>query len=178
MEESKMKGLRIAGILLFVTLVFVSCNKKKPGPPKEVDYFTCNSINRVVAQELVAFDKSVSSDGDGSIMIKTAEPVTVRFLESKLPGENCKYTYKVKMKTDKLNGDAYLSMDINYPNGGKQSVQQEIQSYLSDNNDWTPMEITITAPNQKPASVLLNVVVDGEGTVWIDDLHLIATPLG
>jgi hypothetical protein len=69
-------------------------------------------------------------------------------------------------------------MDVNYPSGGKQTVQQDIQSYLSDTNDWTPMEITISAPNQKPASVTLNVIVDGDGMVWVDDLHLIATPLG
>lgn len=173
-----MKNVRVAMILLFASLALVSCNKKKPGPPKEVDSFTCATVDRVVAKELVTVDREASSDGDGSIMINTAEPVTVRFFEGKLPGENCKYTYKVKMKTEKLNGDAYLTMDINYPSGGKQTVQQEARSYLSDTNDWTQMEITISGPNQKPASVVLNVVVDGDGTVWVDDLHLIATPLG
>jgi len=173
-----MKSMKIAGILLFAALAMVSCNKKKAGPPKEVDYFTCNSVERVVAKELVQLDKSVSSDGDGSILIATQEPVTVRFFEGKLPGENCKYTYKVKLKTEKLNGDAYLTMDVNYPSGGSQNVRQDVQQYLSDTNDWTPSEITISAPNQKPASVVLNVVVDGDGKVWVDDLHLIATPLG
>lgn len=173
-----MKNFRVALILLFASLLLVSCSKKKPGPPKEVDAFSCGTADRVVAKELVTVDKGTSSDGDGSIMITTAEPVTVRFFEGKLPGENSKYTYKVKLKTENLNGDAYLTMDVNYPSGGKQTVQQEVRSYLSDTNDWTPMEISISAPNQKPASVVLNVVVDGDGTVWIDDLHLIATPLG
>ncbi len=173
-----MKIVKVALIIILAAAVLVSCNRKKVEPPKEVDVFSCNTAERVVAKELVTVDKGTSVDGDGSIMIATAEPVTVRFFEAKLPGENCQYTYKVKMKTDTLNGDAYLTMDVNYPSGGKQTVQQDIQSYLSDTNDWTPMEITISAPNQKPASVTLNVIVDGDGMVWVDDLHLIATPLG
>jgi hypothetical protein len=172
-----MMNWKIIGILVIAALAFVSCNKKKPGPPKEVDYFTCSSIDRVVAKELVAVDKGVTSDGDGSISIKTKEPVTVRFFEGKLPGENSEYTYRVKIKTLGMLGDAYLTMDINYPGGGSQTVQLKPEFYLSDDNDWTPMSISIAAPNQKPSSVVLNVVVNGEGTVWVDDLHLIAKPL-
>lgn len=173
-----MKTAKVLIVLLLTVLIVVACGKKKPGPPKEVDEFACNDIERVLAKEYVTLDKSTSSDGNGSIKIETKEPLTVRFYEVKLPGENSKYTFKVKMKTKGLKDSAYLTMDINYPNGGKQTVQSETNDYLYGDNDWTPMSITILGPNQKAASVVLNVVLTDEGTVWIDDLHLIVTPLG
>lgn len=178
MEGKKMKKLKLLILLLFVCLIFVSCEKKKPGPPKEIDEFACNDTERVIAKEYVTLDRDVSSDGKGSLKIESKEPLTVRFYEVKLPGENSKYTFKVKMKSLGLKDSAYLTMDIHYPNGGKQSVQLDPNDYLYGDNDWTPMSITISAPNQKAASVVLNVVLSDEGTVWVDDLHLIVTPLG
>lgn len=173
-----MKTAKVLIAILLVALVVIACGKKKPGPPKEVDSFACNDPERVLAKEYVVLDKSTSSDGNGSLKIETKEPVTVRFYEVKFPGENSKYTFKVKMKTQGLKDSAYLTMDINYPNGGKQSVQAETNDYLYGDNDWTQMSITISGPNQKAASVVLNVVLTDEGTAWVDDLHLIVTPLG
>jgi len=173
-----MKSAKILITLLMTALILVSCGKKKPGPPKEVDEFACNDPQRVIAKEYVVLDKSESSDGNGSLKIETKEPLTVRFYEVKLPGENSKYTFKLKMKSKGLKDSAYLTMDIHYPNGGTQSVQSDTKDYLYGDNDWTPMSITISAPNQKAASVVLNVVLTDEGTVWVDDLHLIVTPLG
>ncbi|MCX7830265.1 MAG: hypothetical protein N2445_04320 [Acidobacteria bacterium] len=173
-----MKIVKILVVIVLALLILISCGKKKPGPPKEVDEFACNDTERVLAKEYVTLDKNISSDGNGSIKIETKEPLTVRFYEVKLPGENSKYTFKVKMKSAGLKDSAYLAMDINYPGGGKQSVQSDTKDYLYGDNDWTPMSITISAPNQKAASVILYVVLTNEGTVWVDDLHLIVTPLG
>ena len=172
-----MSKIKIWVVVIILSLLVISCGKKKPGPPKEVDDFGCNDVERVISKEYVTLDKSTSSDGNGSIKITTTQPLTVRFYEVKLPGENSKYTFKVKMKSQGLKDSAYLTMDIHYPNGGSQSVQMNSNDWLYGDNDWTNMKVEISAPNQKPASVVLNVVLTDEGTVWIDDLHLIATPL-
>lgn len=172
-----MKSWKIPITLLISALILVSCGEKKPGPPKEVDEFACNDPERVIAKEFVVLDKGESYDGNGSLKIETKEPLTVRFYEVKFPGENSKYTFKIKMKTKDLKDSAYLTMDIHYPNGGTQSVQSETNDYLYGDNDWTPMSISMSSPNQKAASVVLNVVLTDEGTVWVDDLHLIVTPL-
>lgn len=160
-------------LLLFFTL---NCKKKEPPKPKEVDDFSCDTLERVLSREYLLLDKDISFDGKGSIRIETKEPMTITFYETKVPGENATFTYKIKMKTKGLKDSAYVTMDLYYPNGGKQSVQLDQKYWLYGDNDWTDVNISIPAPNQKVASVILNIVLTDEGTVWVDDLHLIMTP--
>lgn len=172
-----MRNVFVLGVVLTLLILFAACEKKKPIQPKEVDDFACNDVQRVITKDYVTFDKDVSVDGNGSIKIEAKEPVTVPFYEVKFPGENSKYTFKVKMKTKGLKDSAYLTMDVHYPNGGTQTISMNPNDYLYGDNDWTNMKVEFPAPNQKPASVVLNIVLSDEGTVWVDDLHLIATPL-
>jgi hypothetical protein len=53
-----------------------------------------------------------------------------------------------------------------------------LHSPLSGSVDWTTQEIPfLLQPGQKPELIKLNLVVNGTGTVWIDDIHLLKGPL-
>jgi hypothetical protein len=49
---------------------------------------------------------------------------------------------------------------------------------MSGTNGWTSVETPFfLKKGEKPDNVKLNVVVDGTGTVWIDDIKLMKGPL-
>ncbi|MCH8120599.1 MAG: hypothetical protein IIC00_12845 [Planctomycetes bacterium] len=49
---------------------------------------------------------------------------------------------------------------------------------LTGTTDWTTEEIPfLLKKGQNPDNVKLNLVIDGKGTVWIDDIRLLKGPL-
>jgi hypothetical protein len=53
-----------------------------------------------------------------------------------------------------------------------------LQRPLSGTMEWTTVEIPFfLQKGQNPDNIKLNLVVNGKGTVWIDDIKLIKGPL-
>jgi hypothetical protein len=53
-----------------------------------------------------------------------------------------------------------------------------LQSPLAGTNDWVTRETPfLLQQGQRPTRVKLNLVVDGEGTVWLDEVVLAKAPL-
>ena len=53
-----------------------------------------------------------------------------------------------------------------------------LQSPLSGTTDWSTGETPFfLKKGENPDNVKLNLVIDGKGTVWIDDIHLFKGPL-
>ncbi|MCH7556135.1 MAG: hypothetical protein IIB56_01620 [Planctomycetes bacterium] len=49
---------------------------------------------------------------------------------------------------------------------------------LTGTTDWTTEKIPfLLKKGQNPDNVKLNLVIDGKGTVWIDDIRLLKGPL-
>ena len=50
---------------------------------------------------------------------------------------------------------------------------------LAGTVDWVTLEAPfLLKESEKPDNIKLNLVIDGRGTVWIDDIRLIKRPLG
>jgi hypothetical protein len=72
-----------------------------------------------------------------------------------------------------LQGKAYLEMWCRFPGQGEFFSRALNQTY-SGSNEWSSTETPfILQQGQKPDLVRLNVVVEGTGTVWIDDIRLL-----
>jgi hypothetical protein len=53
-----------------------------------------------------------------------------------------------------------------------------LQSPLSGSNDWSSMTtLFFLKEGQNPDNIKINIVIDGKGTAWIDDICLLKTPL-
>jgi hypothetical protein len=53
-----------------------------------------------------------------------------------------------------------------------------LQAPLSGSTEWTSQEtLFFLKKGDNPDNVKLNVVIDGTGTVWVDDVRLIKGPL-
>jgi hypothetical protein len=67
-------------------------------------------------------------------------------------------------------------MQVHFPAGGEVTAQN-YQNALHGTSDWKTLETSLRLQKgQKPDSVRLGLVVNGVGTVWIDDIHLIKAP--
>lgn len=147
-------------------------------------------VNSVLAQELkklglddarsiglqIQDDAMIKVEGKGALKISTLWPTSVCLGE--VPGpdiENAKLIYKAKVKTD-LQGSAYLEMWVNV--GGGHYFSKGLNDQVKDKADWKTVQTPfIFQKGQKPDKVTLNLVINGIGTVWVDDVVLSKEPL-
>jgi hypothetical protein len=121
-------------------------------------------------------DTQVKTEGKGSIRISTQSPTTICLGEvSGLNIENAKLIYKAKVKTD-LEGSVYLEMWV-YVAGG-QYFSRGMNDAVAKKSDWKAIQTPfLFQKGQKPDKVTLNLVINGKGTVWVDDVVLSREPL-
>jgi hypothetical protein len=121
-------------------------------------------------------DTQVKVEGKGSIKITTQWPTTICLGEViGLNVENAKLVYKAKVKSD-LDGTAYLELQAHV--GGGQYFSRGIDNVVSQKTDWKVIQTPFFfQKGQRPDKVTLNLVINGKGTVWIDDIVLSKEPL-
>lgn len=165
----------IAALALVLLAALAGCKDKAPGKPSDIEYYPCDSMDKVVTTDLIAFDQGFSSDGKGSLKVTVEQPATVRIFEVAAPGvESAKYIYRAKVNMKDLLGDVSLQMVIHFKNGGEVNAYQTVKG----EGAWTPMEVFgIVQKGQKPDMVKLNILINGTGTCWVDDVHLVQQPL-
>jgi hypothetical protein len=116
-------------------------------------------------------DANVKVEGNGSIKISTLWPTTVCLGEATgLDIENAKLIYKADVKSQ-LEGTVLLEMWVHV--GGGQYFSRGLNSTISGNSDWKSIQTPfMLQKDQKPDKVTLNLIMNGKGTVWIDNIVL------
>ncbi|OGV70186.1 MAG: hypothetical protein A2283_24190 [Lentisphaerae bacterium RIFOXYA12_FULL_48_11] len=121
-------------------------------------------------------DTGVKTEGKASIKITTAWPTTVCLGEViGVDLEEAKLVFKAKVKTE-LEGDAFLEMWVKVGNG--QFFSKGMNDPAKGKGDWKTIQTPFMfQKGQKPDKVTLNIVINGKGTVWVDDIVLSKEPL-
>jgi hypothetical protein len=121
-------------------------------------------------------DTQVKAEGKGSVKITTQWPTTVCLAEvTSLNIESAKLVYKAKVKSN-LDGSAFLEMWVHV--GGGQYFSKGTNDVVSQKTDWKIIQTPfIFQKGQRPDKVTLNLVINGTGTVWVDDVVLSKEPL-
>jgi hypothetical protein len=132
-----------------------------------------------------AFDSStepicrgvVTLDGD-AWRIDSRGKQTCRLFEVSQPGvEQCLLAYRAKLRTENLEGRAYLEMWCSFATRGE-FFSKGFHAAVAGTNDWASYEIPFFLKRgQQPDLVKLNLVLEGPGRVWFRDVALWATPL-
>ncbi len=132
----------------------------------------------MITRSSVDVDKQVTSDGDGSLRIIAKQPTTVRLYETgDVDIENARLIYQAKLRTKDVSGKVYLEMWCNFPGKGE-FFSRALHAPISGSNDWSTQEtLFFLKEGENPDNVKLNLVIDGKGTAWIDDIRLIKGPL-
>ncbi|VBB43132.1 conserved exported hypothetical protein [uncultured Desulfatiglans sp.] len=145
----------------------------------ELKHFPVDHLEGVISQDGVCLDTDRSSDGKGSIRIDAGGRRSVRLYETgDVDVENARVVYQAKLSTEALEGKTYLEMWCHFPDGGEY-FSKGLQSALSGTNGWVTVETPFMLQSgQNPDNIRLNLVIEGAGTVWVDDIHLYGAPLG
>jgi hypothetical protein len=144
----------------------------------ELKKFPLDAMDGILTQSGVQIDKEISSDGKGSLKITAAEPTVVRLFEvGDIDVEDARLIYQAKVRTEGLKGQAYLEMWCTFPGKGE-FFSRGLETPLSGTTEWTSGETPFfLRKGENPDNVKLNLVINGSGTVWVDDIRLIKGPL-
>jgi hypothetical protein len=135
--------------------------------------FPVDDLEGLLTTTGVALDREVTHDGKGSLRIATADSVVVALYEvDDLDLDDALLNYRALVRTEAVEGDAYVQMHVRLPGRGEYMVGA-VASPLSGTTDWTGQRTGfLLRKGQNPDRVRLNLVVTGPGTVWIDDILL------
>lgn len=116
-------------------------------------------------------DAAVKAEGKASIKITTAWPTTICLGEiTGLNVKGAKLIYNAEIKTE-LEGSAFLEMWVQV--GGKQYFSRGLDNVVYGKTDWKAIRtLFMLTQDQKAEKATLNLVINGKGTVWIDNAVL------
>jgi hypothetical protein len=121
-------------------------------------------------------DSEVKVEGKASIRITTQWPATVCLGEvTDLDLENGKLIYQARVKSD-LDGSAFLELWAHVGDG--QYFSKGMNDPIEGRSEWKSIRTPfLFQKGQNPDKVTLNLVINGKGTVWVDDIVLSREPL-
>jgi hypothetical protein len=121
-------------------------------------------------------DSGVKAEGNASIRITTKWPTTVCLAEVTGPDiQDARLVYRARVKSE-LQGTAFLEMWAQV--GGGQYFSRGMNDAVQGKSSWKTIQTPFMfQKGQKPTKVTLNIVINGTGTVWIDDIVLSKEPL-
>jgi hypothetical protein len=177
-------------VILLVCLLMGACSKKseessasKETPPvvevETLKEYPITGTDGVITQTDVVFDSTITSDGNGSLKITATAPTTVLLYETgDLDVENARLTYSARLRTENVTGKVFLEMWCSFDGRGE-FFSRALQAPLSGTVDWTSQETPFfLKAGENPNNVKLNLVIDGTGTAWIDQVKVVKGPLG
>jgi hypothetical protein len=161
-----------------LSLIVVACSQPS-APVTELKKFPLDSLEGVVTQSGVELDKEASSDGNGSLRTTATGQTVIRLFElGDIDIENARLIYQAKLRTKDVEGQVYLEMWCSFPGKGE-FFSRALESPLSGTTDWTTQQTPFfLQKGQNPDNVKLNLVINGKGTAWIDDIRVLQGPLG
>lgn len=170
----KVFALCICAVLIFI----VGGCSPPPEQVTELKRFPLDSLEGVITGTGVQIDKEISSDGNGSLRIVTTRPTAIRLFETgDIDVENARLMYQARVRTENVEGQVYLEMWCHFPGIGE-FFSRGLQAPLTGTIDWTTEEtLFFFKKGENPDNIKLNLVINGKGTAWIDDIRLLKGPL-
>ena len=160
-------------ILISTLLLALSCSKKEIRVT-ELKHFPLDNLEGVLARDNIELDPVITVDGRGSLRINSSRNTIVRLFETgNIDIEDACLVYKARLKTENFTGRAYLEMWCQFNDRGE-FFSRDLYSPLTGNVDWSSEETFFNLKKgENPDNIKLNLVIEGKGTVWIDDIHLL-----
>ncbi|MGI9553766.1 MAG: hypothetical protein ACR2NC_02485 [Thermodesulfobacteriota bacterium] len=165
-------------LILTLPILIAGCENFKRAQVETVQSFKIDSLDEVFSKDGVEFDREISVDGNGSIKISTNSPITVKLYQTgDIDFDESILIYSANLRTENLDGQAYIEMWCSFPEKGRYFYKAQI-SALSGTNNWKVQETPFfLKKGEIPDNVELNLVVNGSGTVWIDQINLLKRQL-
>lgn len=139
--------------------------------------FSADSFDGVVDREMLSLDAD-GLDGTPALLVEAEEPGGYRlFSTGDIDVEGSLIVYTAMVRSHDLEGEAMLEMWCAIPELGE-FFSRGMDSVITGTSDWTELRTVFRLePGQNPSDVMLNLVVNGTGRVWVDDARLTRAPL-
>ena len=163
---------------MFSTIVFAAACSQNSAETIMVKHYPIDSLKEIISKSGIVLDKQITSDGNGSVRITTDKPTTINLYETgDVNIENSQLIYQAKLRTEEVEGQVYIEMWCHFPGKGE-FFSRALQSPLSGNTEWTLQETPFfLKKSENPDNIRINLVINGKGTVWIDDIRLVKKQL-
>jgi|GEM_PF-3450940 len=138
---------------------------------------TWSSAGQRVVRAFKPDEKPITQDGivseDGGWKISAAAARTVRLFEVPQPNFDAgPFFFRAKLKTENVNGRAYLEMWNRAPGKGE-FFSKGFHNAVTGTTGWAEYEIPFFLKKGEQVDLVkLNVTIEGTGTVWIKDIEL------
>jgi len=167
-----------AFFILFIYMFTGAACSQDQAKVTEVKHYPVNSLDAIITTTGVELDKTITSDGNGSLRITVDKPATIHLYETgDIDIETARLYYKAKLRTQDVEGQVFIEMWCHFPGKGE-FFSRALQSLLSGTNDWSSQETPfLLNKGENPDNVKINLVINGKGIVWIDDIRLVKAQL-
>lgn len=134
-----------------------------------------------VIQKFSLTDKILTRDGvtkeKDCWKITAKEPRSVPLFEVANPGvDNCTVFYQAKLKSENVQGMAYLEMWCRFPGKGE-FFSKGLQNPVKGTADWASYQTPFFLKSgERPDLIKLNLTIAGSGTVSIKDIEVVKGP--
>jgi hypothetical protein len=176
-------GYVVFGLSIISMMVLLSYRGTAMTPPEAIEVtelkrFPLDNTDKLISQTDVQIDKRISSDGNGSLRIEATKAKTVRLFETgDIDIENARLIYQASVRTENVEGQVYLEMWCHFAGTGD-FFSRGLDRSLTGSTDWVTKDTPFfLKAGQNPDNIKLNLVINGKGTVWIDDIRLLKGPL-
>ena len=121
-------------------------------------------------------DPNQKSEGRAALKIETKWPTSVCLGQvTDLDIENSQLLFKARVRTQ-LQGTAYLEMWCHF--GDKAYFSKGLNNPAKGNSEWQQLQTPfILQKGQRPDKITLNLVINGHGTVWVDEVVVVKKAL-
>ena len=164
-------------VILFCFNIY-ACDRKASNGEKSLMAIDIESVANKTGLKEVEIDTGVYADGSESLKITTDKSLVIQLANTgDIDVEDALLLYRGKIKTQDVEGKVFLEMWCSFGEKG-QYFSKAIENALTGTNDWTVQETPFfLKKGENPDDIKLNVVIDGKGTVWIDQIELLERPL-
>lgn len=164
-------------MIVLAAMLLVSCNEQD-SEVTEVKTYPVDSAAEVLTRSGVENDTEITSDGNGSLRLTAQGPTTFRLYDTgDIDIEDARLIYQAKLRTEDVDGRVYLEMWCHFAGRGE-FFSRALHAPLSGSVGWIAQETPFfLKKGENPDNVTLNLVIDGKGTAWIDDIKLVKGPL-
>lgn len=167
-------GYVVLGLFTIPAMLWVTYQGRRvPTEAIELEHYPLDNTEGVLTQSAVTLDRQISYDGNGSLRIEATEPTTIRLFETgDIDIEDARLIYQARLRTQDLQGKAYLQMWCHIAGLGD-FFSKSLNEPLAGSTDWVTQETPFfLKKGENPDNIKLNLVIEGKGTVWIDDIRL------
>jgi hypothetical protein len=169
-----MKAKFWACVMCGLVMIWAGACSKPSSKDVVLRTYPLDGLDGVIHQSGVEIDNQVKSEGRGALKITVTEPAVIRLFETgDLDIEDARLIYQARVRTENAQGNVYLEMWCHFEGKGE-FFSRGLQAPLKGTNDWTTEEIFyILKKAENPDNVKLNLVCEGPGTVWIDNIRIL-----